>query len=143
MEQNTRTCSVCNQEHDISFFPLRDGKPRAHCKACANAKTRAHYAKNKSYYFERNKKRRRNLQVMLMEYLSDKGCVDCGEKDPIVLEFDHIDPKTKTASVANMIRHLRNVDKVLEEINKCEIRCANCHKRRTAKQFKWFKALSK
>lgn len=80
---------------------------------------------------------------MLIEYLSNKGCVDCGEKDPVVLEFDHIDPETKTASVSNMIRHLRNVDKVHEEINKCEIRCANCHKRRTAKQFKWFKAISK
>lgn len=143
MEQNTKICSACKQEHDLSFFPTRNGKLRAHCKACANAKTRAHYAKNKNYYFERNKKRRRNLQVMLIEYLSNKGCVDCGEKDPVVLEFDHIDPETKTASVSNMIRHLRNVDKVHEEINKCEIRCANCHKRRTAKQFKWFKAISK
>ncbi len=141
MEQISKTCTSCKQEYDISFFPLRNGKPRGYCKSCANARTRAHYSKNKDYYFDRNKKRRKNLQEKLLDYLADKGCVDCGEKDPIVLEFDHIDPATKEATISKMVRHLtQRWDKILEEINKCEIRCANCHKRRTARQFNWFKA---
>lgn len=141
MEQIHKTCAICKQEYELDFFPLRNGKVRNYCKSCANAKTRAHYANNKEYYINRNKKRRKNLQEKLLEYLTDKGCVDCGEKDPIVLEFDHIDPLKKEASISQMIRHLtQSWSKIQEEIDKCEIRCANCHKRRTAKQFNWFKA---
>jgi hypothetical protein len=141
MEQVNKICTLCNQEHNLNFFPLRNGKPRNYCKSCANAKTRAHYSNNKDYYFDRNKKRRKNLQEKLLNYLNGKGCIDCGEKDPIVLEFDHIDPGNKEESISKMVRHLtQSWSKILEEINKCEIRCANCHKRRTAKQLNWFKA---
>jgi 5-methylcytosine-specific restriction endonuclease McrA len=65
--------------------------------------------------------------------------VDCGEKDPIVLEFDHI--HSKKANVAAMLNH-HGWPAIQQEIEKCEIRCANCHRRRTAKQFGWFKVRS-
>jgi hypothetical protein len=75
----------------------------------------------------------------VLEYLAAHPCVDCGEKDPIVLQFDHIKPEEKKNSVARLIDG-SHWDNVLAEIEKCRVVCANCHTRRTAKQFGWWKA---
>jgi len=69
--------------------------------------------------------------TFLMAYFHDHPCVDCGETDPIVLEFDHL--RDKKFGIAAGIRS-RNWNDVLDEIAKCEVVCANCHRRRTAKR---------
>lgn len=63
--------------------------------------------------------------------------MDCGEQDPVVLEFDHINPAEKTQSVASLISRYQ-VSRLMEEIEKCEVRCANCHRRRTAAQLGYY-----
>lgn len=73
----------------------------------------------------------------MLEYLSDKSCIDCGESDSVVLEFDHL--RDKEMGVSTMMGTGYSWDAILLEIEKCEIVCANCHKRRTAKQFNWYK----
>ena len=62
-----------------------------------------------------------------LEYLKTHPCVDCGEHDPIVLEFDHV-RGTKINCVSVGVKDSWSVEKLTEEINKCEVRCANCHK---------------
>lgn len=62
------------------------------------------------------------------------GCVDCGEKDILVLEFDHLDEKTKMRGIAEL-RKTGNIELLKTELEKCVVLCANCHKRRTAIQF--------
>ena len=70
--------------------------------------------------------------------LASQRCIDCDEADPAVLEFDHRDPKLKSASVSRMAA--RNTwSTVLVEIAKSETRCVNCHRRRTANQIRWTK----
>jgi hypothetical protein len=76
----------------------------------------------------------------LFDYLKDKSCSDCGETDPIVLEFDHDDPKLKSFQISQAVNNSVSTENIMKEIMKCTIRCANCHRRRTAKQFKWFKS---
>lgn len=61
--------------------------------------------------------------------------MDCGEKDPVVLEFDHIDPAAKSFEIGNMTRIGWGLERLLAEAEKCDVVCANCHRRRTAKQF--------
>ena len=68
-------------------------------------------------------------------YLADHPCVDCGESDPRCLEFDHRDPGTKTANVATLVQRAGAWKVILAEIEKCDVRCANCHRRRTSGQF--------
>ena len=81
-----------------------------------------------------NRKNRNRLH--LYNYLKDKSCVDCGETDPVVLDFDHI--KDKKYNISYLIALGYSISKIDEEINKCEIRCANCHRRKTSKQLGWY-----
>jgi 5-methylcytosine-specific restriction endonuclease McrA len=81
-----------------------------------------------------NGHRERNIGFM-KEYLSDKACLHCGESDPIVLEFNHIDPASKRNTVSDMVRKGISIATLMAEIEKCEILCANCHRRHTTKQF--------
>lgn len=68
-------------------------------------------------------------------FLSNKKCVDCGEKDPRVLDFDHINPSRKRRPIAKMLSGHNSWRSILLEIKKCKIRCANCHRRKSYNQF--------
>lgn len=70
---------------------------------------------------------------LLYEYLCEHPCVDCGERDPVVLELDHV-RGDKRDNIANLIRSGRSWEPIRAEIAKCEVRCANCHRRATARR---------
>lgn len=86
-----------------------------------------------------HKRHRERNQEKLLEYLSFNHCIDCGETDPIVLEFDHRDQIDKKFNVGKMVNggHF-SWEKIKTEIEKCDVRCANCHRRRTYFQFSHF-----
>ena len=75
----------------------------------------------------RNEKRMRQL----VEFFGANPCVDCGEADPLVLEFDHIGDKRFSISAGFSGR---NWQSILDEMAKCDVVCANCHRRRTAER---------
>lgn len=79
-----------------------------------------------------------NLQYC-QEHLDSHSCVDCGEKDIVVLQFDHVRGK-KRGNVSSLARAGHPLSVIQKEIAKCEIRCANCHVRKTAKEQGWYKA---
>lgn len=89
------------------------------------------------HYLNTARYRARNRQKAY-QYLADHACVDCGEPDPMVLEFDHING-TKLGNISDMISGAFSWRRILEEIEKCDVRCANCHRRKTARDYKWFK----
>lgn len=65
--------------------------------------------------------------------------MDCGETDPIVLEFDHIN-NDKLDNVCALATSAVALERLKNEIEKCEVVCSNCHRRRTAKRgqhLKW------
>lgn len=82
---------------------------------------------------------RKNFEL-LKEYLSSHPCVDCHEPDPVVLDFDHVSG-VKKGHVPSMCSEGMSWNTISAEIEKCEVRCANCHRRRTAIQFGWFKKI--
>jgi excinuclease UvrABC ATPase subunit len=71
-------------------------------------------------------------------YLLEHPCVDCGETDIVVLEFDHVRGQKKNA-ISNMITTGLSVKRIMAEIKKCEVVCANDHRRRTARRAKHFR----
>lgn len=82
----------------------------------------------------RSKAAKQGNQQRILEYLLARSCVDCGETDPVVMEFDHRDPSQKDRKVARGLKSYR-WELVLAEIEKCDVVCCNCHRRRTARQF--------
>ena len=94
--------------------------------------------KNREDLYRAQKRHRVKVRKMLLDFLSTKACIDCGEKDPIVLDFDHVDPKTKFKPVSLMLSGHYSWKSLIVEINKCEIRCANCHRRKSYIQFGYF-----
>ncbi len=87
--------------------------------------------KEREKLYEAQKRHRVKIRSKLLEFLSTKSCCDCGEKDPIVLDFDHRDQNNKFKKVAKMLSGHYSWDSVSREIRKCDIRCANCHRRKT------------
>lgn len=75
--------------------------------------------------------RRRNL-LFLANYLKVNPCIDCGESDPAVLDFDHVG--VKRAGVVQLAYREHSVASLEREIAECEVRCANCHRLRTIVQ---------
>ena len=74
----------------------------------------------------------------LLDYFAAHTCVDCGEADPVVLDFDHLRDKAFDVSAAYTHKPWATV---LEEIEKCEVVCSNCHRRRTAQRIGALKLL--
>lgn len=73
------------------------------------------------------------------KYLSTHSCVDCGENDILVLEFDHKDRISKSSEISKMVKGRATLAKVIQEIQKCDVRCANCHRRKTEVESKSWK----
>jgi len=69
-------------------------------------------------------------------YLASHPCIDCGEADVRVLEFDHVREK-KEGNIGDFVRGGMAWQRILLEISKCDVRCANCHRRKTVEQFGW------
>jgi len=88
-----------------------------------------------SHNESRNKLRERNARKVF-EYLTNHCCINCGESDPIVLEFDHRDRNDKIESVSQLIRN-SSWKRIELEIQKCDVLCANCHRRKTAAEFNY------
>ncbi len=138
-----RRCSRCGERKPLSDFPFRDVRAglRGHyCRECQAEYRRSHYEAHKPDYMKRavteSILKKQDILIRLFEYLGSHPCVDCGTADIRVLEFDHIDSAIKTMDVAKMIGR-RSWRTILQEIEKCEVRCASCHRKRTAQQRGW------
>jgi len=85
---------------------------------------------------QQKRRLRRRTRIACLKYVAEKGCAVCGERDPRVLEFDHIDPATKTTTIAQLISRGYSwaSEQLRQEIRKCRILCANCHRVHTAEQ---------
>ena len=74
-------------------------------------------------------KTKRQYKKKLAEIKQASGCVDCGESNHIVLDFDHL--KDKKYNISRMIHDGFSWAAIKKEIAKCEVVCANCHRIRT------------
>jgi hypothetical protein len=128
-------CGRCGEMKPLAEFNSRSGKRSSYCTLCQRKVSREHYRKNRARYVERARLRTRREQKKRMEwlhsYFKEHPCVDCGETDIMVLEFDHL--RDKSFDIGHELRNVSWV-RVLEEIAKCDVVCGNCHRRRTARK---------
>lgn len=92
------------------------------------------YAKNRSSRIRTIYADRKRRQVIARKYVYDflrkNPCMECGETDILVLDFDHVRGK-KVANISDMLASGRTLLVIIEEMEKCEVVCANDHRRRT------------
>jgi hypothetical protein len=97
---------------------------------------RKHYQAHKGYYIQKSAQRKPLILVAQREwirsYLELHPCADCGESDARCLDFDHVRGK-KVCAISQMIGNY-SWESIEREIAKCEVRCANCHRKRTAER---------
>jgi hypothetical protein len=134
-----KTCTNCGVAKPLDQFPpVRRGEAKLQtwCRACFAAANNANYAKNrereKARLIAQVRTRREEIRRRLTAYLTEHPCMDCGESDIVVLEFDHL--RDKLQDVSNYANGGRTWPLVRAEIEKCDVCCANCHRRRTARR---------
>lgn len=133
-----KLCRRCKIEKSKEQFSKRSrGKDglSAWCKQCFSDYDRERYQNGDKERKQRNNKARRDkMRDNLWQLLCNSECRACGNNDPEVLEFDHRDETEKQFNVSEML-HSYSWENILTEIAKCDILCANCHRKRTIKQF--------
>ena len=130
-------CKTHKSTEDFSKSSKKKDGLQATCKQCRAEYNASRYQEKKVQIEENKKEYKKTIRKNVFEYKSTHPCITCGESDPVVLEFDHVDTKDKLATISNMAANGWGWSTILLEIEKCVVLCANCHRRRTAKQFDW------
>lgn len=73
--------------------------------------------------------RRKELKAWLAEYRATLACIRCGEKHPACLDFHHRNPEEKDVVLARAYMAGWSRERILVEIAKCDVLCANCHRK--------------
>jgi hypothetical protein len=129
-----KKCPRCQEDFPLDEFQSPSGgKANSYCKVCKLAYDKAYYKNNKSRQEKQrgyNEKALERNRKFVWDFLAESECVDCGESNPIVLEFDHV-RGTKEVEIGKAVHRLVSIAKIQKEIDKCEVRCANCHRKVT------------
>jgi hypothetical protein len=137
----SKTCTVCSKsEPDVTFQ-----RGRKQCQDCRKSYIRREFFDKGYYrqYYRDNKaecnrkgveinRQRRHDRYAEIQALKSKPCMDCGKSFPYyVMDFDHRDRSTKSRDVSALVKNMVRWETVLEEIEKCDLVCACCHRKRT------------
>lgn len=131
-------CGHCKQFKEVTEFNKNRSKPDGlhnWCRLCHRSCDRNAYNALPQRKYARRRWSIDTLlrnQAFILQYFLDHPCVDCGEADPVPLEFDHV-TGVKTDHVTKLLYRKVPLKTIEDEIAKCEVRCANCHRRKTAR----------
>lgn len=141
----TKVCIRCKTEKPIEQFALRNKLThlrQTHCIDCGAKMGNDWYMKNREEQVKAGMRRRdeykQRLKRYVWEYLSTHPCKLCGESDPAALEFHHT-RGVKLKEVSKMLQAGASVKTLVSEIEKCDVLCANCHRKLTAKEQGWYR----
>lgn len=131
----SKICPKCQEDKPLTEFHRNSKKPdgrQSWCKVCNTASIVKSYKANPKVFKDRSAANKAKIQHKMFEYLNTHPCIDCGESDPIVLEFDHLEDKKYT--ISHMVSNSLGWNSIIKEMSKCVVRCANCHRRKTSKE---------
>ena len=124
----TKRCRRCGTDHPLGAFHAssRDGH-QAWCKPCRKEYAASHYQANKERRQHQNKVRQAEFMAWYVNLKAGRPCADCrGEFHPAAMQWDHLPGFEKEAALSLLARR-GGRQRVLDEIKKCELVCANCH----------------
>lgn len=130
-ETKMKKCCRCGEKKLLSEFGRNTRKPdglQSWCSDCNKAYNRAHYQRHKPEYRGKLTERRLRMRAWFSAIKSGLRCAICGEDHPATLDFHH-DGGDKEFILADAIRHGYGKVRILKEIKKCVVMCANCHRK--------------
>lgn len=136
--KDTKVCNICKIEKAVDQFSFKHkptNKRQSHCKLCQNVRSKKHYEANKVDYIDRATDRKKDISNYLQNLKKSLSCSKCDESHSACLEFHHINPSTKLGTVASFVT-FGSIKKLQEEIDKCIVLCANCHRKLHCKDIK-------
>lgn len=146
MLDGEKLCAKCNNIKSRGEFNRNKWKKdglQHYCRECHRDSVVTSQRNHRAAFLKRlqrhNERKRNENRRLIFDYLKAHPCVDCGESDVTVLDFDH--QRDKKASISQLIMSNATWEHITQEIAKCEIRCANCHRKKTAEKFGWKKFL--
>lgn len=133
-DRGMKTCTFCKEVKPLSEFnknkSRKDGLQNK-CRPCSQTRFKEYYASNKEHHrsvvMANTVVRLDKVRDAVVDYLKLHPCVDCGASDIRVLEFDHLPGFDKVMEVSRMIASGSGLERIFQEIAKCEVRCRNCH----------------
>ena len=135
MREGVKVCSTCSLEKAVDEFNRKGGALQSKCKSCQRAYHCLYYERNKSRFITKNRRnknrQRKRLRTILLD-IKQRPCQDCGGTfHSWVMELDHRADTIKEAAVADLVFKGCTDTRLLEEVDKCDVVCANCHRMRT------------
>jgi hypothetical protein len=137
LEAGSRYCSRCERNLSVTAFNRHGGGRQWWCRECFRAYFRERGELHRQQVARTKPARIRRLRRYVCEYLRRHPCSQCSESDISVLDFHHLGDKT--AEIARMVSSGLGVERVAEEISRCKVLCANCHRRVTAASIGWWR----
>lgn len=128
---HTKRCNMCEQELSIDNFSRNKSKKdghNGHCRRCHKQYRDQHYRNNKQKIVGQIVARRTELNNFVRQYKQDAGCKNCGQTHVAILDFHHRNGEDKEICIANGVRHGWSKKRLMSEIKKCDVLCANCHR---------------
>jgi transcription elongation factor Elf1 len=127
-----KICSKCKTEKSFdSFLWKNKSKNLKHsvCSECYKEIRKKSYDTNAQYYKDKSRRRRKDHANQYEEYKKYLSCLVCGESESSCLDFHHLDGSRKDFSVATRKYSTGNFEVTKNEIEKCVVLCANCHRK--------------
>lgn len=142
-----KVCTICKEVKLQSEFNKKkrskDGLQNT-CKLCSRESFKRYWTANKNKHAAVVRKRSIEARRLALQYCVDyaiqQGCVDCKETDPACLDFDHVKGQ-KSLAISEMHNQGYSITRIQQEIDKCVVRCANCHRKKTAKDQQWYRKI--
>ena len=136
-------CGKCKTTKPTDKFSKNNRRKsglQTYCKVCANKHRVEYFKKNRAKEIAKHKAYKFAVWNKFTDFIISQSCIDCGETDPAVLDLDHVKGKKRDNVSTLIFTNGASWKSVEEEIDKCEVRCANCHRRKTAKERGWQRA---
>lgn len=133
----SKRCCTCHEVRPLTDFNVRRAAPdglQSRCRSCSREWYVAHREQHRANVRRRTVATRVEYKRRIGEHLETHPCVDCGESDVRVLDFDHDVGSDKTADIAALVAACGRWSDIVSEIAKCSVRCANCHRRVTSER---------
>ena len=127
-------CGYCKQTRPFEAFNKRNRGYQSRCRECQRAYEKDYYSQHRTSMLAIRRERDRRGRLALREWMNRikrAPCADCGQSyHPFVMDFDHVRGE-KLFEISVMCRERRTRDEITQEIAKCDLVCANCHRMRT------------